>query len=345
MKENMNSILKNCNLIFLLCFSLGLKANPVSFTEQEVVFFSSNVKLSGTLFIPQGDRVFPAIVVTHGSEKASRSAQGYRSVAEKFTSIGYIVLLFDKRGVGDSEGEYIEMPDLHVPANDLIAAVDFLASNKFVDTTRIGVYGHSQGAWVASLAASNNKIKFAIVSCGGAITLLEQDLFHYRTTLRVKGYSVGSIDSIVGLSRILFTYLSNGEEYNKTKSEYEKATQQTWFKFFKEMGFSEKLPPPSMLSNSIFDFFRNISYDPTDDLKRINIPCLVLLAENDQTVPTPLCKSAWENTFKSCNKQNLLSIVLMKKENHYNFEQVKDNITFKESFSNPIFKWLKQNIK
>jgi len=75
--------------------------------EQRVQFSSDGLKLSGVLHLPEGLKKGerrPAFMVLHGF--GSNKDSSVPSAATKlFTSLGYVVLCFDMRGCGESEGE------------------------------------------------------------------------------------------------------------------------------------------------------------------------------------------------------------------------------------------------
>jgi len=49
-------------------------------------------------------------------------------------------------------------------ANDAVAGVEFLKGHDWIDPNRIGIFGVSQGGWIAPLAASKSEY-VALVEC------------------------------------------------------------------------------------------------------------------------------------------------------------------------------------
>jgi hypothetical protein len=88
-------------------------------------------------------------------------------LAGALADAGFMVLRYDKRGVGQSGGR-IETAGLSDYADDLAAAVKFLASRKDVDPKRIVVVGHSEGGSVGLLEAARNGRIAALVLLGTA---------------------------------------------------------------------------------------------------------------------------------------------------------------------------------
>jgi pimeloyl-ACP methyl ester carboxylesterase len=69
---------------------------------------------------------------------------------------GFIVLRYDKRGIGQSGGR-AEAASLADYAEDVRAAVKMLSDRKDVDQKQIAVVGRSEGGAVALIAASKDK--------------------------------------------------------------------------------------------------------------------------------------------------------------------------------------------
>jgi len=330
-----------CSLIFLIACGPTEHTTPrqFSFTTEEVEFTNGSIKLSGTLYLPQYEGQLPAIAVTHGSGKEGKSQEGYISFASKFAQAGYAVLIYDKRGVGQSEGEYIETPDMKVPASDLVKAVGYLMSRNEIDKKRIGVYGHSQGGWVAPLAAvMSPAISFVMVSCGGGVSIRETVLYSLR--FQLQPYQPKDMDAAIAMIRTLYIYLATGNSYSSTAAMYEQMVQEPWFALLRQMGFTDKLPPPSLLKEPVFDFFRNISYDPQSTLQSLSKPVFVLLAEKDDSVPTEQSKLRWEEAFDGLEREKLLAITVLPDEDHFDFERKDGQVVYKETFAKPILGWL-----
>ena len=85
------------------------------------------------------------------------------TIAKALCSSGFVVLRFDFRGSGDSDGEF---DDMTVPGevSDAEQALTFLANLESVDKDRIGVIGLSMGGRVAAILASRDRrVRFAVL--------------------------------------------------------------------------------------------------------------------------------------------------------------------------------------
>jgi hypothetical protein len=130
---------------------------------------------------PAGDSAarLPAVVLVSGSGPTDRDEVAYGipifgQLAGAIADGGFIVVRYDKRGVGQSGGRQ-ESATIADYADDLRAAVNFLADRKDVDPKRIAVVGHSEGGAVALIAASKDK-KIAAVGLVAASGVSGADL-------------------------------------------------------------------------------------------------------------------------------------------------------------------------
>src|SRR6476659_1944265 len=135
--------------------------------ERPVSFFSEGVKLAGDLFLPNdlrpGDRR-AGIVLCHGYT-------GVRNlylpdIARMLNGAGYVVLTFDYKGWGDSEGPPARLAPYSRVA-DVQAALSFLAAQPQADPDRLGIYGTSYGgATVVFVAAIDPRVKCTVPVVG-----------------------------------------------------------------------------------------------------------------------------------------------------------------------------------
>ena len=229
---------------------------------------------------PRGRGPFPAIVFIHGSGPDSR--ENYRGQAIWFARHGVAALIYDKRGVGGSSGDwrYVHFSDL---ADDALAAVQLLRARPDIRRDRVGFWGGSNGGWVAPLAASrDSSVAFVITVSGAAWPPAE--LAKWRSVSRVRGE--GYPDSIVQRVATLMdlqAVLVRRDGWEHGWREYEAALApyrgQPWTR------------PMSALRNSLGDtswfmpYTADIDFDPVPVIQQLRVPMLALLGANDAIVP------------------------------------------------------------
>jgi dipeptidyl aminopeptidase/acylaminoacyl peptidase len=131
---------------------------------REVSFYSDGLKLAATLYLPE-DHVAgqprPTAVLCHGL-RADRKVF-LPAFAEEFVRAGYVALIPDYRGFGDSEGPRHRLISRE-REEDIINAVTFLSLQPEVDRNRIGLFGISYGGATAIGAAARDPRARCVVS-------------------------------------------------------------------------------------------------------------------------------------------------------------------------------------
>lgn len=156
---------------------------------------SNGFSLAATLSKPAQPSAarLPAVVLVGGSGPTDRDSLVFGipilgQVAGALADAGYLVVRYDKRGVGQSGGR-AEAAGLADYAEDARAVVKLLSDRKDVDPKRIALVGHSEGGLVALMAAAKDK-KIAAVGlvatpgiAGADIVLAQQQRLLNRMKL------------------------------------------------------------------------------------------------------------------------------------------------------------------
>lgn len=160
---------------------------PFPYYEKEVAFLnrSAKVKLAGTLTLPRSKGPHPAAILLQGSGPHGRDEmvayhRPFLVLADYLTRNGIAVLRYDKRGTNHSTGDYGKAT-IHDLASDASAAVDYLKTRREIDSSRIGLIGHSEGGTVAPIVAvESSDVAFIVSMAGpglsGYDTIILQDL-------------------------------------------------------------------------------------------------------------------------------------------------------------------------
>ncbi|HWE76542.1 MAG TPA: alpha/beta fold hydrolase [Stellaceae bacterium] len=131
--------------------------------EQAISFTSDGLALKGILHTPDGAGKRPGLVLCHGFGGSCRGA-GHPELAQALERAGYVVLRFDFRGCGQSEGRRGDVV-VDEEIADLRHAIDFLSMQPSVDAARIGVVGASLGGSVAiEVAARDARVKLCVAN-------------------------------------------------------------------------------------------------------------------------------------------------------------------------------------
>jgi hypothetical protein len=152
---------------------VDIRSEPVRFTSAD------GTALAGVVYLPPGPGPFPAAVAVHGSGAESREWIWGQTMSRVLLSEGFAVLLYDKRGVGLSGGDYVpgfretdntSPENLERLAADARAALGALRSRPDVDPKRVGMFGVSQAGWILPLAAAKSPdTRFLLIVSGPTV--------------------------------------------------------------------------------------------------------------------------------------------------------------------------------
>ncbi|MCO6009251.1 prolyl oligopeptidase family serine peptidase [Actinoallomurus purpureus] len=135
----------------------------------------------------------PGIVLVGGSGPGPR--QEYTQEAEAFARGGIATLVYDKRTTGYSKMHR----DFSLLAADALAGVRTLRARPGVDPAKVGLWGFSEGGWVAPLAASRSSdVAFVITLGGPGRTPLRTQTWNLAVHLRHEHVSGSLLDTIMG---------------------------------------------------------------------------------------------------------------------------------------------------
>jgi fermentation-respiration switch protein FrsA (DUF1100 family) len=171
-----------------------MRAMPGSFQRRDVRFPSQGLSCAGWYYVPddlaEGQRR-PAIVMAHGWSGVKE--MGLANFAEAFAANGFVVLVFDYRYLGASEGE---PRGQIIPAEqrlDYKNAITWVSAQPEVDSQRIGVWGTSfSGGHVMVVAAEDRRVK-AVVAHVPAVGVRSTTLRWLRRGMFREVWSAGKL--------------------------------------------------------------------------------------------------------------------------------------------------------
>jgi uncharacterized protein len=166
-------------LTLTLTGSATVLASRLATAAIDVRIPSGDAVLAATVTRPAGSQRLPAIVIVHGSGRETRAVLDLWT--QLYVSLGFAVLAYDKRGVGESTGtfpgEQATTGTLRLLAADVVAVARYLRTRPDVDSNKIALYGGSQGGWVVPLADDQAHPAFDIIASGPPVTVGQQGLF------------------------------------------------------------------------------------------------------------------------------------------------------------------------
>jgi uncharacterized protein len=291
---------------------MNLIAKTEKVTTQEFFFIHNNVRYNGEIGLAK-ENVRGTIVIIPGHGRTDFVGGGqYYQLKQFFTSLGFNTLSWDKKGCGESEGEYEHHQSVQSSADEAVAAIQEFKLKKITGGDRIGLWGISRAGWICPLIIDRYPGITFWISVSGTdqfdtfrymietnfllegrtpdqVALLMKQFDHYLRTLRHGGQSYSQL---VESTKELFNdpyYTSLGQNII-SEEEFKRAPE-----YYKTSGdqFDETTGLMIMLPG--FDTL----------LKKITCPVLALFGELDSQVDWRKTKVLYQNTIGKNPKASL----------------------------------------
>jgi hypothetical protein len=207
----------------------------------------------------------PAVILVPGSGPVDRdeTVAGisiFAQIANTLADAGFIVIRYDKRGIGQSGGrdESATMKDY---AEDVRAVVEYLRKRKDIDGQRIAVLGHSEGGLVGLIAAAGAKKRIAALvlvatpgTSGGELVLEQQRHLLDRMTL-----AEGEKRDRMELQQKIQKAVVSGQGWDAIPAGYRRQADTPWFRSF-------------------------LTFDPAPVMAKVAQPIMVIQGDRDRQV-------------------------------------------------------------
>jgi pimeloyl-ACP methyl ester carboxylesterase len=203
--------------------------------DERVTIPAVGFNIAGTLTRPSAaSGRLPAVVLISGSGPTDRdeTVAGipiFGQLARGLAEAGFLVVRYDKRGVGQSGGR-AESAALSDFAEDARAVVRWLERRPDVDRQRLAVLGHSEGAAVAMLLASREKrVKAAVLIAGPGTTGAELILEQQRHQLDLMKVDATERAAKVALQEQIQAAVLRGTGWDGVPEPMRRAADTPWF--------------------------------------------------------------------------------------------------------------------
>ena len=183
---------------------------------------------------------------------------------------------------------------------DALAFVDDLAARPDIDASRIGLWGWSQGAWIAPLAASRSeRIGFLVLLASTGVSPAEQMLYGAAKHARDAGYPEPAVDAIVAARRLV-------DDWRRGRAPIDRA--QHAVDTLAAHGWSEHayLPPDLAKAGP----WPNMDFDPEVLFATLRVPVLLFYGEDDEWQPVDESIAAWERAAKIAGNDDVTVVRL-----------------------------------
>jgi pimeloyl-ACP methyl ester carboxylesterase len=268
----------------------------VSLAETEVSFPSmkDGTMLAGTLAIPSGGPAVAAAVLVSGTGPMDRDVTFighalFRVTAHSLARAGIATLRFDKRGVGQSGGDFSSAgPEDFV--GDVLGARECLIRQEGIAADRVGLIGHSEGGMVTLTASAESpRVAFAVVLAGPLLSGRDNLARSFALLARGELKRDSVFDEHVSEMTTLFEIARTSEqpERNPRASEIASRLAPLIVNEKTEVMFGRR----NISGEEFLSFLTSrcletcVSWEPTSIVPRVECPVLFVYAAKDLQVP------------------------------------------------------------
>lgn len=250
-----------------------LGSRSLAYTAEDLSFSSDGAELWGTLYLPRAPGPHPAVVLVHGSGPATR--RDHRFYAGYLAKRGIAALAYDKRGVGESNGE-LYGSGYGDYAADAAAGVRLLATRPEIDATGIGIVGFSEGEWVGPLAATrSDAVAFLVVVGASGLSPAAQVSSEIAHRLRSHGHSDSAVNEALELNERVFDYHRTGSDREELQDALDRARSEPWFADADDI-------PKQLYPADDYAWWRSVmDFDPDPVWRDVSVPVLLLKGGDD----------------------------------------------------------------
>lgn len=241
-------------------------------------------ELAALLSLPE-DGNAPAVVALHGAERGLTDWYLYEHLHEVLPPAGIAAVTFDRRGEGGSTGES-SRGRFRLQAEDALAVVDHLQGIDGLAGDRIGLWGISQGGWVAPLAATlSDSVAFLVLVASVGVTPGEQ--MRWTSSFQAgREYGEDAADRADHLWSLVLDWMRGADRAPLEAAVAEGKEQEWWPKAF----LPDELPGDEARE----EVRQELDFDPVPVFAAVNVPVLLFYGDQDEWIPVPESITAWK---------------------------------------------------
>lgn len=233
--------------------------------------------LAGTLHLPRSGQPVPALIGLHPASSPTRAAAIFDHLIEMLPSLGIAVLIFDRRGAGESSGPEAK-GDYALLADDAIAVRQALSKDKRIDPTRTGFWGLSQGGWIAMLAAARDPATAFAISVSAPVTTPDVQMnFAVENILRIKAIPQAEIEIALAARGAVDAFMRGQVDRPTAQSAVDRAAAFAWFN---DIYLSRTFADPDKSG-----WAKEIRHDPLAIVRQSKVPTLMVYGARDPWIP------------------------------------------------------------
>ncbi len=326
--------------------SRPITGKRLPYKEEEVTYHYGDATVTAKLLLPATQAPHPALIDL---------GQGYFLGPDNgpdqyfYVRQGLAMMTPIRRTIAGLEANYLKS-SFEERAREILAGVEMLKQRKDISPHQIGLYGDSQTAWIAPLAATlSPDVGFLILRVPSALPVTENILYEIESNLRRDDFSEADITKAVALRQLIHRTILTNAGWENLKAEIDKSKNEKWFPYVRAGWFpSLKIPPDEATAKGLRD---PLTYDPLTTLQTVTVPVLALNGELDEAVPTKKSVPILEAALLTAGNKDFTVMVLPKAGHNfletdrpYGAEEFVRKTRYVSGYWDTIASWLRKHV-
>ena len=261
-----------------------------------------------------------ALVALHGAGMGTRDYFLYEHLHELLPPAGIGVVTFDRRGEGESTGDASR-------GRFQLQVDDALAVREAINVAQVGMWGVSQGGWIAPLAAAqSDRVAFVVGVASTGVTPSEQMMYATEQQLRLAGYGDDVIARALDLRRRFEDSVHDVPvDGEALAADLLAAYDEDWVGHL-------FLPPRRLTEEEKRLWIEEMDYDPRPSFSQVRVPALLFFGGRDSWTPVEPSVEAWREA-----RGDDVEIVVIPKAEH---EMTLPDGTIAPQYEQKLVDWL-----
>jgi uncharacterized protein len=253
---------------------------------------TGKLRLRGVVALPEGP-IRAGLIPLHPADDPSMDQFLFRHLAQTLPRLGVAVLRFDRRP--GKSGDDVPLTD---QVEDALAAARILRARTKTPDLPVGLWGWSQGAWAAPLAASKSDlVRYLILIASTGVSPAVQMRYGTKEHLRMAGFGQEAQAELLEVRLAFEKAIRGTTSLAAAQRVIDKYAGRPWF----DLAYvrRELLPP---MEWSAMDF------DPRAIFEKVTVPTLLFYGENDEWSPVEESIAAWKAAGSTSGNRDIVIV-------------------------------------
>jgi alpha-beta hydrolase superfamily lysophospholipase len=269
---------------------------PKPYHHKDVIIKSDSIQIGGTLTWPKKQKADQLVIIIKRFGFLNRNGQDVghgpkilEPIAEYLAQHGIAAYRYDDRGIGESTGNHLQSTLTSV-ASDVQAMIAHFTKNPDYQFKQIILLGNGLGGIIAGkVAVEDTLVSKLILMSSPTVKYYKKENHTLKNLLKHFHEQWPQINKTIKAMDSVFKAVNDSENVAKAKNKFHREYTKMINPVVKTFPDStrrivKELPKGFMWEHAVPLYASMDFYNPTKDLRKLNIPVLALFGGKDETI-------------------------------------------------------------